>query len=102
MRTGNAATHQLKIMVRVPEFDPAAVGGRRGTAQYLRQCVHKVLDEYYNLPIVAPAAPNAWRFRSVPGSIAFPLLGSKRQLYSCERAAENVVAAIQGEHSREG
>ena len=82
------------MLVNVPDFDPAARAGAVGTEEYLRNCIQDVLSALYFLPAVAPAGAPAWRCRGP--SIAFDLLGSGSLGYGAERAAENVLAAIQG------
>ena len=84
----------MKLLVNVPDFDPIARAGAVGTEEYLRSCIQDVLSALYNLPAAAPAGALAWSCRGP--SIAFDLVGSGTLGYGAERAAENVLAAIQG------
>lgn len=81
-------------MVNVSVFQALAVTPlAHGSEEHLRNCIQSVLHCCMALPRVAPPG-FAWQFAGP--EIAFDLVGSGRLGYSAERAAENVLAAIQG------
>ncbi|KAL2060730.1 hypothetical protein VTL71DRAFT_9371 [Oculimacula yallundae] len=87
-------THILKILVNISDFVPTARGNANGTDEHLRAYIQAVLNTYMALP-VAPVTPlTGWQRRGT--SIAFDLAGAGTLGYGAERAAENVLAAIQG------
>ncbi|KAH6720628.1 hypothetical protein BKA61DRAFT_668529 [Leptodontidium sp. MPI-SDFR-AT-0119] len=87
------ARHAVKIMVNVAPFNPNASFNGVGSERHLRKCVQNALNCYMGLGVMPPPG-RPW---AVTGpSIAFQLIGSGRLGYGSERAAENVLAAIQG------
>ncbi|KAH7379853.1 hypothetical protein BKA64DRAFT_765393 [Cadophora sp. MPI-SDFR-AT-0126] len=92
--------HVNKIMVNVATFSAVPPPpGVIGSEEHLRQCIQRVLNICRLLPMAAPPG-NAWQ-RAGP-EIAFELVGSGHLGYTAERAAENVLAAIQGWFNSDG
>ncbi|XMA11818.1 hypothetical protein WAI453_004609 [Rhynchosporium graminicola] len=90
-------THNIKILINVANFDPLARGNAAGTEEHLRTCIQAVLNHYMLLPPVVPPGGNpALAYQRRGAEIAFDLVGSGIVGYGAERAAENVLAAIQG------
>ncbi|PVH83962.1 hypothetical protein DL98DRAFT_584984 [Cadophora sp. DSE1049] len=85
--------HVNKIMVNVATFSAVAPAGAPGSEEHLRLCIQGVLYRCIQLPVIAPPGL-AWQFAG--SEIALELVGSGRLGYTAERAAENVLAAIQG------